>query len=276
MKKTEDYSPNYSEDLIYFQKWEPDSGVKNGCMILIHGLGEHSQRYDGDFSNFWIDKGFTILTFDIPGFGRSSGKRGHLQKPEELFTILDDLIQSAKKEFTGKPIVIYGHSMGGEIALWYGLLQHPEISGLIASAPSIGPKDEVPKMKVFFAKLMDKIFPAFTMDNGLNTDLLSKDKKVVEAYRADPLVHRKVSARTGMMILDKGKWVLENAHINRNQILVMVASEEGLVNPMAIRKFCDDAPNVELKLWPGFFHELHNEPEYQTVMDYAYRWILNL
>ena len=276
MKKTENYSSDYSEDLVYFQKWEPDSGVKNGCIILIHGLGEHSRRYDGDFSNFWIDKGFTILTFDIPGFGRSSGKRGHLQKPEELFTILDDLIQSAKSEFTGKPIVIYGHSMGGEIALWYGLLQHPEISGLIASAPSIGPKDEVPKMKVFLAKLMDKVFPAVIMDNGLNIDFLSKDKKVVEAYKADPLVHRKVSARTGMMILDKGKWVLENAHLNRNQILVMVGSEEGLVNPVAIQNFCDNSPNVDLKLWPGLFHELHNEPEYYDVMNYTYSWILNL
>ena len=45
MKKTEDYSPNYSEDLIYFQKWEPDSGVKNGCMILTGWTGSESLHW---------------------------------------------------------------------------------------------------------------------------------------------------------------------------------------------------------------------------------------
>jgi len=244
-------------------------------MVLIHGLGEHSQRYDGNFSNFWIDKGFVISTFDIPGFGKSSGIRGHIHSPDEVLTIVDDLVDSFKKVYPGKPIFIYGHSMGGEIALWHSLLNKPDVSCIVSSSPSIGTKDTVSPLKLFLAKFMDKVLPSFTMDNGINSGLLSKDTEIIRKYKEDPLVHRKVSARTGMMILEKGQWILENAKNNSIRTLVLLASEEGLVNPDAIRTFCKKAPDAELKFWPGLFHELHNEPEYMDVLNFIRGWVMS-
>ena len=165
--------------------------------------------------------------------------------------------------------------MGGEIALWHSLLKKLNVSCIVATSPGIGPKDKVSLLKLFLAKFMDKIYPSFSLDNGINSELLSKDKEVIRKYKEDPLVHRKISARTGMMILGKGKWILENAKRNSMKILVMLASEEGLVNPDAIRTFCEQAPNVEMNFWPGLFHELHNEPEYLEVLNFTYDWIVS-
>lgn len=260
---------------IFTQSWLPEKGNLKGCMVLVHGLGEHSSRYGDHFARFWTENGISIYAFDIPGFGKSNGKRGHIAQPEIIFHILDHLIDFIKQGNPNQAIILYGHSFGGELVLWYTLKRKPDIQCAIASAPGIGPKEEIPKFKLLSARLMNHFLPAFSMDHGLNTELLSKDKRVLQAYKKDPLVHRQVSARTGLMIMETGEWILEHAKDNTVKTLVMVGSEEGLVNPASIQRFSERAPHVDMRHWPGLYHELHNEPENQSVLDDAYRWVLH-
>jgi len=275
MKYTEHHREVRDGKQIYFQSWLPDSKVA-GFIILTHGLGEHSQRYGAHFADFYTGHNIGIKTFDLPGHGKSYGKRGHLDDPILILEIVDNLLGETRVQYPELPLYIYGHSFGGELALWYGLARNPKINGLIITSPLIGTKDPVPHAKLLLAKTMDKIFPSFTMDNGLSPQDLSSDLKIVEAYKSDPLVHPMISAKTGMMIMNRGQWIMDNAVKNTNELLLMVGEKENIVNPQAIKDFAKSAPHATLKVWPNLLHEIHNEPEKQEVFIYTLKWMKNL
>ena len=258
---------------IYFQSWLP-SGKPIAIMIVVHGFGEHSSRYGTHFADFYTSSNIGIFTFDLPGHGKSQGKRGHIANPFVLLELIDHLIKQIKEDYPNTPLFLYGHSFGGEVSLWYSLVRNPIINGVIITSPLIGPKDPVPPFKLLLAKIMDKILPSFSMDNGINPKLLSRDPHVVENYVNDPLVHRQISARSGMMVINRGQWILDHAKDNTNKILVMICSKEGIVNKESVDKFCDLTPNITYKIWPELYHELHNEPEKKQIFDFSLKWIM--
>jgi alpha-beta hydrolase superfamily lysophospholipase len=114
-----------------------------------------------------------------------------------------------------------------------------------------------------------------TMDNGLYLPGLARDEKVVEAYKNDPLVTRKVSARLGMELIEKGAWILKHANELDIPLLLMQGTEDKLVNPQGSEEFNAKAPKqwITYKEWKGFFHELHNEPEKMDVLNFELDWI---
>jgi acylglycerol lipase len=258
---------------IYFQSWMP-LNKPAALMIVIHGFGEHSSRYGTHFAEFYTNSNIGLFSFDLPGHGKSSGKKGHIANPPALFEIIDFLLKQIKDEYPQLPVFIYGHSFGGEVALWYSLVRNPHVNGVIATSPLIGPKDAVPTSKLLLARLMEKILPSFSMENGINPNFLSRDSEVVKKYLNDPLVHNQISAKSGMMVINCGQWILENAKSNKNKLLVMVGSDEGVVNKEAIDQFCKSAPNTTYKIWPYLYHELHNEPEKKQIFDFSLNWLL--
>lgn len=259
---------------IFSQSWMPTQ-KPSAIIIVIHGFGEHSSRYSTHFAEFYTNANIGILTFDLPGHGRSYGKKGHIEEPSVLLEIIDQLIKETKEKYTRTPVFLYGHSFGGEVTLWYSLVRTPPINGVIVTAPLIGPKDAVPPLKLLLCKIMDKIIPPFSLNNGINVNLLSRDAEVVKRYIYDPLVHKKISAKSGMLVINRGQWILEHSQDNKNKMLVMVGAAEGVVNKEAIDKFCGSAPNITYKIWPNLFHELHNEPEKQDIFEYTLDWIKN-
>ena len=271
----EELPTKISGDQLIFTRWCLPESKLAGMLLVVHGLGEHSGRYATHFSEFYTGHNFGVAAFDLPGHGKSTGKRGHIENPIWLLETIDRLIQMIEYRFPDLTIYLYGHSFGGEIALWYSLVRNPAVKGVILSAPLIGPKDPVPLPKLILAKTMDKIMPSFCMNNGLRTEKLSRDPEIVKQYHADPLVHNKVSARTGMMIINRGNWIIGHIHENRQNILLMVGEKEEIVNPDAIHRLAQKGPKILLKTWPDLYHELHNEPEKQDVMTYSLNWMKN-
>jgi len=53
----------------------------------------------------------------------------------------------------------------------------------------------------------------------------------------------------------------------------MIGSDEGIVNKAAVDQFSKNAPLVDYKVWPGLFHEIHNEPQKQQVFNHTLNWI---
>lgn len=257
---------------LFLRIWEPDKAVR-AVMLLVHGLGEHSGRYSTDFAKFYTDAGLAILAPDLPGHGLTAGDRGHIAQTAHFLDYIDLLVKEAHRRYPEKPVFIYGHSMGGLITLWYTLDRHPQVAGVIVTSPAIGVHDPVPAPKKALAKLMNRILPAFSMENGLEAAQLSHDKQVVQAYVEDPLVHSRISARLGLMMLSQGDWILEHAPENQNRMLVMIGSQEGIVSKAAVDEFCKITPNVTYKVWPDLFHEIHNEAEKQDVFSFTKKWM---
>ena len=111
---------------------------------------------------------------------------------------IDLLISQAQKLFPGKPVFLYGHSLGGLLVLDYAM-QRPvtSLKGIIATSPALGTASPVPAWKLTLANVMKTINPSMTMTNGLDLSAISHNPAVITAYKTDPLVHPLISARLG-------------------------------------------------------------------------------
>jgi len=271
MKYIEFNLPKCNGQPIFACEWKPEKKAI-AVVAIVHGHGEHCGRYQ-HVADFYTKNGFAVLSFDLFGHGKSGGQRGYLPEGKTYISCIDNLLDYAKSQYPGLPIILRGHSLGGEIVLWYGMEQKPKINGIIATAPLLASYEPVPPLKLFLAKTMNSIFPAFSMKSEISTDALSRDKSVVAKYKADPLVHDMISARLGWTIIEKGKWLLDHAKEFSLPLLLMVGSGERIVNRSDIDEFASLVPDIDFKIWDNLYHELHNEPEKEAVLKYELNWV---
>ena len=96
-----------------------------------------------------------------------------------------------------------------------------------------------------------------------------------EAYSKDPLVHSKITSETAIGMLSSGENSLRTVNKINIPLLITHGDKDGLTSHLASEKFAQKASgDVQLKIWEGLFHELHNEPEKMEVLEYIYQWIL--
>jgi acylglycerol lipase len=256
---------------IYAQAWAPAEA--RGVVAIVHGLGEHSGRY-AHVAEVLNQAGFALMGFDLPGHGRSDGTRGHTSFPAVAAEI-DTLLETARSHYPGKPCFLYGHSLGGALVLYYLLKCRPEIQGVVATSPALGVGTPVPTWKRYLARTMARVYPSFLMPNGLDRQNLCRDRAVIEAYSADPLVHDRISALLGNDLLTTGAWTIENAASISIPLLVVQGSADQLVSPEAVKIFAEAVPadKITYKAWEGFYHETHNEPEKDKVLQFMIDWL---
>lgn len=258
--------------LVYAQMWQPDAKPK-AVIILVHGMGEHSGRYQ-HVAEFFVARQFAVLGFDLRGHGRSEGKRGHASL-DILHSQIDKAVEEAGKRFSGIPKFIWGHSLGGNLVINYALTRYPRVLGLIVTSPWLKLDTPVPSSKLILAKVMSNIWGGYTESNGLDANQLSHDKAVIDAYVKDPLVHDKVSVRLFMDGQQSAEYSLAKASSLKVSMLLMHGSEDKITSPSGSREFAQKADDyVDYKEWEGLFHETHNEPQKDEVLEFAYNWML--
>lgn len=259
------------------QVWIPENKTAlKGIICIIHGLGEHSSRYQ-HVAQFFTDNGYAVVSGDLRGHGKSEGKRGHVANYDILLQYTDHLINHARKIFNAQlPVWIYGHSMGGNISLNYAYYKPQNAKGIILSAPFLRVGKPIPAFKLTLAKIMIKIWDAYTENNGINPKDISRTPAVVQNYIADKLVHPYISVRWFFDSYHRAQNLLNNQAPQLTQpLLIMHGTADKLTDHNASVEFAQKAPPdlVTFKSWQGLYHELHNEPEQNEVLQYALNWI---
>jgi len=241
-------------------------------IVFVHGIGEHLQRYSHWIELFAAENiGFTGM--DLPGHGRSDGRRGNIKSYAQTDEMLDIILDGVNKTFPGVPVFIYGHSLGGGIVIDYILRKNPVITGAIVTSPWLKLSFEPDKFKIFLASVMKNILPGLTQTTGLVVKYISSDNEVVDRYIADPLVHDKISVSLFNSAMNAGKTNLENAQDLKTPLLLMHGSDDMISSPEGSRIFASKTGFAELKIWDGGFHEIHNEPFKADVFAYMMKWI---
>lgn len=241
-------------------------------IIFVHGLGEHIRRYQY-WAGLFKQEGIGFVGVDLPGHGRSDGRRGNISNyslPEEM---LDILLSSCKQTFPGCPVYIYGHSLGGGIVLDYLLRRTPKIRGAIVTSPWLRLTFRPPKGKVMIAGIMKYLIPGLVQDSGLDVTHISHDRNVVELYSNDPLIHGKISLSLFTGAMNAAKYSLNHAAELKIPTLLLHGSDDLLTSPEGSREFAGKSNMVELKIWEGGYHELHNEAFKEEVFRYILNWI---
>jgi alpha-beta hydrolase superfamily lysophospholipase len=173
-----------------------------------------------------------------------------------------------------RPCIAYGHSMGGQHVLNAVLADLGGIDAAIATSPWLRPAFPAPRGKVLMGRILYSVFPSGTLASGLEQPALSRDPAVVAAYAADPLVHDRISFRLGIDMLDEGERALNQAAAFRLPLLLMHGSADRISDPKATKLFYERAASADktLRIWPGLFHETHNEPEWESVVEVSTGW----
>jgi alpha-beta hydrolase superfamily lysophospholipase len=241
-------------------------------IVMVHGIGEHIHRYD-NWAAMFNNEEIGFVGVDLPGHGRSDGNRGDIKSYILLGEMIDILIKTCSKTFPGCPVYIYGHSLGGGIVLNYLLRRNPKVKGAIVTSPYLRLAFEPPGIKLVLASIMKHILPGLIQPTGLNADQLSHDKAVVEKYKTDPLVHGKISVRLFSESADAANYSLVHASELKVPTLIMHGSDDLILSVEGSREFAGKTNMVDLKIWEGGYHELHNEPFKDEVFKYIMNWI---
>jgi alpha-beta hydrolase superfamily lysophospholipase len=243
-------------------------------LILCHGMGEHSGRYE-HVIRYFAGRGFHVLAPDHRGHGKSDGQRGHTPSYERLMQDIGLYIKTMADLFPGMPTVLYGHSMGGNLVLNYALRHDDErVVAVVASAPYLRLAFSPPAWKVKLGRLAAGLYPAFSQSTELETAAISRDPAVVRAYEEDPLVHDRITAAFFVNVHDAGEWALQNAARTHLPTLIIHGTADRLTSLEASKIFAEKGGNrVTLKEYPGLYHELHNEPEKESVLYDVAEWL---
>jgi alpha-beta hydrolase superfamily lysophospholipase len=242
-------------------------------VVLIHGMGEHFGRY-AHVAEFFTQNGYAFAGMDLRGHGRSQGKRGHTPSYEHLMNDIELLISTIQVDFPELPLFIYGHSMGGNLVLNALIRRALPITAAVISAPYLKLAFEPPKWKTVLGKITAKYLPELTQPTGLDTRALSRDSNVILAYNNDPLVHDKITASFFVNVHFAGPYALEHAAKINVPLLLMHGTEDQLTSHWATQELHKRIPErSELKLWEGFYHELHNESEQKELLSFVTEWL---
>ncbi|HUT54483.1 MAG TPA: lysophospholipase [bacterium] len=257
---------------IFWRAWLPDP-VRAVCMIC-HGLGEHSGRY-AEVAADLAQKGLASFALDHRGHGRSGGKRGHVLAFSEFLDDLDSFRRLVEARAAGKPVFLIGHSMGGLIAARYAEQSGAGLRGLVLSSAALRVDVDAPAIKLAAGRFFSKYLPGLTMGNGLDPQMISHDKKVVDAYIADPLVHDRVSARWFTEFTAAIEAVQKEAGKITIPVLCMQSGDDKLVAPRGAPEFFErlTVKDKKLQVWDGFYHEMFNEVERAKPAALMLEWI---
>lgn len=243
--------------------------VKNPkkVVLIIHGIGEYGGRFDR-VAGYLNEAEFAVLSMDLRGHGNSLGKKGHCAPRKSVLEDIDALVDFARDKYPGKEIIIYGHSMGGNITLDYrcrGSENDAPVAYLV-TAPWIRLVRSIPAALYSAVKFFSKFIPSMTISSNVDEEILGHPE-TVKPYSTNPMVHNKISLLCALDGFETGK-SLESASLEDNgkakniPLLIMQGSEDKICDPQGARHvakaFKEKGHNVGYIEWEGLYHEIHN------------------
>jgi alpha-beta hydrolase superfamily lysophospholipase len=184
------------------------------------------------------------------------------------------IMRKARETFPGIPIFLFGHSLGGNLALNFILRNHPDLAGVITTSPALCTASPTPLWKLALARIMYRIWPSCLFNSGVDPEDKTHDADVLQAIIDDPLGHSRISARLGLDMLNAGEWAIEHASEFNLPLLIMQGGADRVISVDANRQFAGRVPgDSTLKIWDGLFHELHSEPEHPEIFAYIVEWL---
>lgn len=246
----------YEDQKIFYQYFTGE--ITNAILLLVHGLGEHSGRY-ASWAHKFNQYNYGVCALDLPGHGKSEGKRGDIIKFSDFYNVLDIFAERVQKDFPEKPIILYGHSMGGNIVANYVLKRKPVLKALILSSPWLKLTTQPNTFKYLLGRLMHKIYPQYHDRTNLNASFISRIPEEVEKYKTDKLVHDRITPALFFPLYIKGIKMVDKAAEFYLPTLVFHGSEDQLTSYSASQKFAEGNDKIHFKSYEGGYHELHND-----------------
>jgi len=257
---------------LYFSHWVPN-GQARAVVAMVHGFGEHAGRYDAWAKRF-NEQGVAFCAIDLPGHGLSSGKRGYVRSYELLLKDIDTFLLKVTELYPSLPIILYGHSMGGNIVVNYAFRRRRFFKLLIVSSPWLSLTMPIPSYKMKFIEMMAHFFPRFTIKSPLDEADLSSISEVGINYIADPLVHNRMSMSLLCQVIKYGKNAIGQVYKITVPMFLTHGTADAFTSYKSSIEFARNTSDfITFKLWNEMGHELHHEVIKDQYFDAIMEWI---
>ncbi|TCM93107.1 alpha-beta hydrolase superfamily lysophospholipase [Paenibacillus sp. BK033] len=245
---------------IYAREWLPDNREPKAAVCIVHGMGEHGERYSAVAERLTTE-GYAVLAHDQEGHGRSPGKRGHLASMETAVHNTGLLLDQAKARHPQLPCFLYGHSMGGNVALNAALRLQPAIEGLVLSSPWLRLAKGPNAVMKAVARLLVRFVPKLSLSTGISPDDLYRpgyDQAVT--FLGDPLCHSSITIRTFHIMTDAGEWAIAHSNALRVPVLLAHGTGDKVTSFEASKEVAERlGDSCKFVKYEGGYHELHND-----------------
>ncbi|ALJ11740.1 alpha/beta hydrolase [Sphingopyxis macrogoltabida] len=257
---------------LHVTHWLPATAPK-AVVLLAHGYAEHAGRY-AHVAKRLTDAGYAVYAVDHWGHGRSDGTPGFVPRFSAFTDGMAELLTLVEVNHGDTPRLLLGHSMGGLIATLFLIGHQQAFVAAALSGPAIVPGAPPSRFTVWISRFLSRFFPRLGV-LSLDANGVSRDPAVVAAYLADPLVYTgKIGARLGKEFMDAMAAAQAGAPKIRLPILLQHGEADSLASAEGSQYLFDHVSSADktLKIYPGLFHEIYNEPERDAVLDDLIGW----
>lgn len=263
------------ESLAVWQHTVPNPRAR---VLIIHGLSEHSGRHLNTVN--WLNqKDIEVVRFDLRGAGKSGGRRQWIEQFDDYVQDTTNVFNWIQRGLKNLPLFVFGHSLGGAIALHFASSYDSLFSGLILSAPAFQVGSAISPLKIKLGQVIVKFAPNLRLPKSTTSSGVSRDPKVVEQYEKDPLCYHFNTLKQGDEILKTLPGLVQIASKVSVPSLIVHGSADPIIRVEGsyelLRALASN--NKELYIAPDCRHELHNELE-ASRLDYFRHlemWISN-
>jgi acylglycerol lipase len=273
IRRTEAQLSGARGEVLFRREWRGPAPARS--LLLVHGLAEHSGRYE-HFGAWFAERGCAVHAYDLIGHGRSEGARGHLRRFSDFLDDLDAMLQFVRERDPELPIVLVGHSVGGLVVTAFASERGPDVAGIATSGAALMLSSDVSPRTVALANALAPALPRLRLDAKIDPAGLSRSPEVVQAYGEDPLVFSKVTLSFAKSLFGAIRRSASAGSRIRVPMLLLHGEDDPICPVMGSRLLFSqlEVGRAALTTYPGLRHEIFNEPEHEQVFEDLLGWLL--
>jgi Lysophospholipase len=257
---------------LFYRRWSSISPSK-GTILITHGLGEHSGRYL-HVGDFFARAGLTTLAFDLRGHGSSDGRPVFIGRYQDY---LDDLESAIAYLERPEPLILFGHSLGGQLVLAYAQSAKNPPAGYIAASPWLSLSRPPSIWLEEIARMLNLVFPSYRFPTGIGPGDNSRDQALLDSFPDPDKGHQFITVRTYFEIIKMSRQLITRPSANA-PVLLTHGQVDVVTSIDATRAYFEKliAPTKAFIAYPEGRHELHNDLIRAAVLDDYLNWIEKL
>jgi len=258
-----------------FYSWPcAEPSAVEASLLIVPGLGEHGGRYE-QCASFFEGRELDVYAIDLIGHGLSPGMRGCIESYEGVLNEIEAASEAILARSPQLPLVLWGHSMGGNLVLNYLLRKGRLPICAIASGPMLRAARPPGPSFMWFARKLAILWPNFQLKTPVHYSDCTRDPVQIERMTSDRLFHKQVSLRLGAALIDSGEWAIEHASELKTPLLLIHSAQDAITSAAASKEFAAKCKAVcELRILPDNLHDLHRDLNSEVILQSMRDWII--
>jgi acylglycerol lipase len=260
----------------YVHRWAPLGVDPSAALVIVHGLGDHGGRFHA-MANSLASNGMAVMAIDLVGHGKSPGRRGVVDSFEHLLDEVGNSVYFGSRTWNNSPLFVFGQSMGGNLVLNWAMrrpFEAKSIAGVVAVAPMLRMARSPSRQFLRVGRWLERRLPNLRVTTPVDVRQLCNDPLGQDAYLRDRLVHKKMSLRLGLGLIEGGEWILNHPERLNKPTLLMHGCDDTITCPLATEELATKTNHRStLRLWPNCRHDLHYELQRESVANYLLTWM---